>query len=170
MNLAGTTKEYDRSAALAYARRWALSRNPAFFDYSEIGGDCTNFASQVLYAGCGVMNFTQTYGWYYLNPNQKSPSWTGVPFLYQFLTENREKGPFGEQRELKDLEVGDLIQLGFRKQGQFEHSLIITKFGTPPIRPEKVYFAAHTQDLLDQKLTYYNFVDVRFIHILGYRI
>ena len=32
---------YDRSRAVAYARRWALSRNPLFSDYTGIGGDCS---------------------------------------------------------------------------------------------------------------------------------
>ena len=41
--------EYDRNAAVAYARKWALGRNPAFYDFSNIGGDCTNFASQCIY-------------------------------------------------------------------------------------------------------------------------
>ena len=47
---------YDRKAALRYAHRWAYSRNPAYYDYENLGGDCTNFASQCLYAGTGVMN------------------------------------------------------------------------------------------------------------------
>ena len=42
---------YDRRAAVAYAHQWAYGRNPDFYDYEEIGGDCTNFASQCLYAG-----------------------------------------------------------------------------------------------------------------------
>ena len=45
---------YDRQKAVAYARRWALGRNPAYFDFQDLGGDCTNFASQCLYAGAGV--------------------------------------------------------------------------------------------------------------------
>ena len=40
---------YNRRAAVAYAHKWAYSRNPAFYDFSEIGGDCTNFASQCRY-------------------------------------------------------------------------------------------------------------------------
>ena len=51
-------KPYDRAAALRYAEQWALRRNPDFFDFEELGGDCTNFASQCLYAGSRVMNFT----------------------------------------------------------------------------------------------------------------
>ena len=44
-------KPYDRRAAVEYAHKWAFGRNPEFYDFSEIGGDCTNFASQCLYAG-----------------------------------------------------------------------------------------------------------------------
>ena len=76
---------YDRRAAVLYAHRWAYGRNPAFYDYEHLGGDCTNFASQCIYAGSGVMNFTPTFGWYYIDPDQKAPAWTGVPYLYNFL-------------------------------------------------------------------------------------
>ena len=33
---------YDEAAAVAYARRWALLRNPAYLDFHGLGGDCTN--------------------------------------------------------------------------------------------------------------------------------
>lgn len=87
---------YDRKAAVRYAHQWAFSRNPAFNDYEELGGDCTNFASQCLYAGTGVMNFTPTYGWYYIDANNKAPAWTGVAYFYNFITRNEiSPGPFG---------------------------------------------------------------------------
>lgn len=72
---------YDRAAAVAYAHKWAYGRNPEYYDYSEIGGDCTNFASQCLYQGAPVMNYTPTYGWYYIDANQKAPAWSGVHFF-----------------------------------------------------------------------------------------
>lgn len=49
---------YDRQAAVSYARRWALDRNPAFYDFDRIGGDCTNFTSQSIHAGSKIMNYT----------------------------------------------------------------------------------------------------------------
>ena len=49
-------RPYDRLEAVSYAHRWAYGRNPAFYDYEEIGGDCTNYASQCIYVGTGVMN------------------------------------------------------------------------------------------------------------------
>lgn len=52
-------------AEIDYARKWALSRNPAYYDFEAIGGDCTNFVLQCLYAGGAVMHFTRDTGWYY---------------------------------------------------------------------------------------------------------
>ena len=74
--------EYNRALAVEYAKRWALSRNPEYYDYSNIGGDCTSFISQCVFAGSGVMNYTPDFGWYYIDANNKSPSWTGVNFFY----------------------------------------------------------------------------------------
>ena len=69
---------YNRRAAVAYAHKWAYSRNPAFYDFSEIGGDCTNFASQCLYAGTGIMNFTPEFGWYYIDATDRGTVFLGV--------------------------------------------------------------------------------------------
>lgn len=43
---------YDVDAAVAYAEQWGgEGRNPAYYDYSDDGGDCANFVSQCLIAG-----------------------------------------------------------------------------------------------------------------------
>jgi len=42
---------YDSAAAVAYAEKWWDGRNPAYYDYSDEGGDCANFVSQCLIAG-----------------------------------------------------------------------------------------------------------------------
>ena len=70
--------EYNRDLAVAYARQWAFRRNPAYYDFEKIGGDCTNFASQCLFAGIGVMNYTKDVGWYYRSLADRSAAWTGV--------------------------------------------------------------------------------------------
>ena len=41
--------EYNRANAVAYAKKWAYGRNPKYYDFSDLGGDCTNFASQCIY-------------------------------------------------------------------------------------------------------------------------
>lgn len=42
---------YNPEKAIAYAQKWAYSRNPIYSDYSDLGGDCANFVSQCLIAG-----------------------------------------------------------------------------------------------------------------------
>ena len=63
-----TYSPYDRQKAVEYARRWALERNPIFEDYTGIGGDCTNFVSQAIFAGTCVQNYTRDLGWYLISP------------------------------------------------------------------------------------------------------
>lgn len=162
------TIDYDRYAVLEYAARWANSRNPEFYDFSEIGGDCTNFASQCVYAGCGVMNYTPNFGWYYISVDDRSPSWTGARFFYDFMVGNEGVGPFGEDAELRNCLPGDIIQLA-NERGEFYHTLVLTAirvgfFG------RRYYVSAHSRDAYQKSLASYDFEDLRCIHILGARI
>ncbi len=152
---------YDRESAVAYAKRWAFSRNPAFYDFSRIGGDCTNFASQCIYAGAKVMNFTPTFGWYYRSVNDRTPSWTGVEYLYNFLVGNDGAGPFAEEVALDKLEAGDIVQLG-TGTGDFYHLPVVVGFARG-----RILVAAHSYDAYNKPLSSYNFAMARGIHILG---
>ena len=35
--------KYDRQKAIQYAEKWAFSRNPKYYNFDAVGGDCTNF-------------------------------------------------------------------------------------------------------------------------------
>jgi hypothetical protein len=163
------TKLYNREKAVNYAIQWALQRNPQYYDYSSQGGDCTNFASQVIYSGAGVMNYNPIYGWYYKNGNEKSPSWTGVDYLYNFLVTNTSRGPFAEAVSMTDLQLGDLIQISFVGNKHFNHSLPVTKLDLP-IYPDHIYTSTHTPNALNRKLSTYTWVDIRFLHIKGVNV
>ena len=153
-------KEYNRIAAVMYARKWALSRNPLFADYAGIGGDCTSFASQCVLAGCCAMNFTPTFGWYYITPEIRTASWTGVEFFYDFMVNNRSVGPIALPAPLTNAEPGDVIQLA--KEGDWYHSLVVTK-----VRDEEILVAAHTIDVLDRPLSEYEYDEARLIHFIS---
>ena len=152
---------YNRAAAAAYARRWALDRNPRYYDFEKLGGDCTNFASQCIFAGAGVMNFTAVTGWFYRSSSDRTASWTGVDYLYKFLVNNRSVGPFGHTVLERDAEIGDIVQLG--NANGFYHSPVITA-----VSPT-ILVAAHTFDALDRPLSSYSYETARFIHIDGVR-
>lgn len=96
---------YDRIKTIQYAKNWAYKRNPKYYNYDALGGDCTNFASQCVFAGSGIMNYDKNNGWYYINANNKSPSWTGVEFFYNFLITNKSVGPYGVEVEKEKLEI-----------------------------------------------------------------
>lgn len=163
------TYGYDRAAAVKYARKWALERNPAYYDFNDIGGDCTNFASQCIYAGCGVMNYTPVYGWFYISTVKRTPSWTGVEFLHNFLTDNRGEGPFAEIVNPLLALPGDIIQL-CDETGRFYHSPVVVSVPSGGAKSlSDILIAAHTYDALDRPVGTYNAAGLRAIHILGYR-
>ncbi len=153
---------YDRQAAVAYARKWAMGRNPAYYDFENIGGDCTNFASQCIFAGAGVMNYTPVMGWYYRSAYDRAAAWSGVEYLYNFLTANRGAGPYARVVTAAEAAPGDVVQLG-TAGGGFYHSPVITA-----VYPA-ILVAAHTYDALDRPLDSYRYGAVRFLHIEGVR-
>lgn len=162
------TIAYNKEAAVAYAKKWAFSRNPAYYNFDLLGGDCTNFASQCLFAGCGVVNQTKEIGWYYKNLNDRAAAWTGVEFFYRFLVGNAEgigdgAGPFAREVSLAELEIGDFVQFG-RATGDFYHTPIVVGFqGGAPL------LAAHTYDTYNRPLGAYRFGRLRCLHIVGVR-
>lgn len=157
-------KPYLRENALLYASRFALSQNPVFGNFAGIGGNCTNFVSQCIYAGSCKMNYKPTFGWYYISMDQRAPSWTGVEFFYNFITTNTDVGPFGRDATPDEVEVGDVIQLGKEGEG-FYHTLIIVGFeGDDPL------VAAQTDNAFGRALSTYTYDFSRYIKILGVRL
>ena len=161
---------YLRRRAVAYAERWALSRNPLFYDFAGSGGDCTNFVSQCILAGCCTMNFTPTFGWYFRSSADRAPAWTSVEYLYDFLTgapdfaaENGGIGPYGHEVPTVLARAGDVVQLA-DDSGDFYHTLLITD-----VRPDGLLVSAHTNDALNRPLSSYTYAAARVIHIDGVR-
>lgn len=161
-------KSYDRDRAVEYARRWALSRNPLFFDFTGGGGNCTNFASQCLLAGSLVMDPEPTFGWYYVSVDDRAPAWSGVGELYGFLcgigdfsARTERRGPFCSEVMRERLEVGDLIQLA-NEAGEFYHTLVVSGF-----LGGDILVCAQSNDALDRPLSTYSFAAARFLHVEG---
>lgn len=160
---------YDRARAVEYARRWALARNRVFDDFTGGGGDCTNFVSQAVFAGCCQMNFTETFGWYFRSIEDRAPAWTGVEAFFDFFTGSGDfmpvtmrVGPFGYATERQYVSEGDVVQLA-NADGDFYHTLMITG-----IEGEEILVSAHSNDALDRPLSsYVNAAAVRFIRIIG---
>ena len=161
-------KPFDAEGALLYARRWALARNPLFYDFSELGGDCTSFVSQCILAGSCVMNFTREFGWYYISAADRAPAFTGVEPFWRFMTGDAEfraanggVGPFGEEIAREVARAGDVVQLG-RETGEYYHTLLVTGE-----RDGELLLTAHTRDVYDRPLSAYTAPRARFLRIVG---
>ena len=166
MNQFSNVQPYNRAAALSYAKEWSFKRNPQYYDFSEIGGDCTNFISQCLYAGSSIMNFTPDIGWYYISVYNRSAAWTGVSFFHKFMTTNKSVGPFAtEVDDVSLLLPGDVIQIG-NPGRDWHHSLLVL---TPGYSHDEILVATHTFDAYEKPLSAYQFTMVRFLHIEGIR-
>ena len=154
-------KNYDRIKASEYAQKWALGANPDYYHFGGIGGDCTNFISQCLFAGGCVMNYNKYYGWFYKNVNDRSPSWTSVEFLQNFLLSKDRIGPFASISSIENLQVGDLIQLK-QNPDHFNHTVIISQ-----IKNGQILVCAHSNDALNKPLEDFFFNEFLPLHIEG---
>ena len=157
------TKPYKRENAVAYARKFAFSQNSQFANFAGIGGNCTNFVSQCIYAGGCQMNYTPTFGWYYISLDDRSPSWSGVEYFYNFMIENTGVGPYGRVASSDELELGDVIQLAREADGYY-HTLLVVGFDG-----EDILVAAQTDNAYARPLSTYTYDYSRFIKILGIR-
>ena len=110
------------------------------------------------------MNYDVINGWYYHSINDRSPSWSGVTFFYDFMTANEKNGPFAVETDVNGLEMGDVIQLQ-NEMGRFYHTLFVSGF------EEGSYLvSAHTDDAFDRRLDTYRYAAARYLHIEGIRI
>lgn len=123
---------YDRQAALVYAEQYVEERNSEWPDYGGRGGNCQNYASQVLFAGNIPMD---AYGdavwkWYSDEVSNepgaqgRSSSWTGVDQFVQYAASNTGYGLAAEtDAPYFEGEPGDLLHMGI--DGEWDHTVVI---------------------------------------------
>lgn len=163
------TAPYYRDQAVQYANYWAYRRNPNYYSFDQIGGDCTNFVSQAIFYANGVMNFTPTYGWYYISLEDRSPSWSGVVYLWNFLMTNKGPGPFGHEVPLDMIKPGDIIQMAITNPEEYGHTVIVTRLLSDRPDANEILVAAHDNDANCRPIATYPYHKIRAMHIDGVR-
>ena len=106
--------KFNIETACNYAEKFALIENPEYISFEKSGGDCTNFASQILHAG--GLKKTQTWSPY-------SNAWLRVEELYSYLIYNKLAYKIPDDSYI---ERGTLIQFNTPKLGRFFHTGFIT--------------------------------------------
>ena len=125
---------FDRDAALEYAKKWVKERNSEDWDvYDELGGNCQNFGSQVIYAGGIPMDCEGDAIWKYFDSaldtssskTGRSASWTGAPYFRAYAKANKGFGLVATvDANLYTAEPGDILQVGARK-GEVSHTNVV---------------------------------------------
>lgn len=125
--------------------------NSDYQNYNGNGGDCTNFISQVLYAG----GFRMTPGWTYdQETDEGSAAWANAGDLARFLKTSRRATPFAHGSyaqvthptpissggAIEQLRLGDLIS--YQEHGRIVHTAVIAGYDPKGV-PLTI---AHTND------------------------
>lgn len=153
----------DREEMLRYAQQYALDRSDAWGDFSYYGGNCQNFASQVLFTGGAPMLTSGEHVWYYHSMASRTETWGYVDSMMEMLDENEGRGLVGVQVDSpEDLEAGDLVYLDWDNNGNVEHVVVVTIPGASP------RIAGNTEDTYNKRLSDYGGVKY-YYHLQGIR-
>ena len=168
--------KYDRTKALSYAKKYVTSRNSKWSNFSEYGGNCQNFASQVVYNGGVPMDLQGDAIWKYygndLNETKsksgRSTSWTGVTFFYDYAKANEGYGLCAEV-DINPFyaEAGDIGQVGYNNN--YKHTVVI--IGNIKDKNGKItdlLINSNSLNLENYPLSGYVYPNKRIIKILGW--
>ncbi|MFE5895116.1 amidase domain-containing protein [Streptomyces sp. NPDC056468] len=122
-----TASGLDYPAMATYAKQYWSNYNPAYpnFNGQGAGGDCTNFVSQSLKAGGWkhVPGYVYDYTKWFGNADIQSHSFIGVNEWSWFAQNSKRSTSLAN---VYQMDVGDVLQLDFDKDGSKDHTMIVT--------------------------------------------
>lgn len=159
---------YNTRDAVLYAFRYATSPNKDYYDFTNNGGDCTNFVSQCLYAG-GIKQHIGTAltdtCWFYKTSKNRSSSWTGAKQFKNYITNSKSKINM-VPTNFSNVFTGDVIQL-VNKSGVPYHTLFVNGISYTDGKKD-VLVCAHTANRRNVALSvYYGNSTKKYYHIKG---
>ncbi|MFE9094172.1 amidase domain-containing protein [Streptomyces sp. NPDC007264] len=135
---------YDYKAMAAYAAKYWKSYNPDYPDFNGqgAGGDCTNFVSQSLKAGGWkhVPGYTNDFHKWFGNSEIQSDSFVGVNEFSWFALSSKRVTSLAN---VYQMDVGDVLQMDFNKDGSKDHSMIVTSRSAQGV-PYVTYHSTNT--------------------------
>lgn len=105
---------YDVDSAISYLYAYCDERNPYWYAYDAVGGNCMNFGSQVLLAGGIPRDEQGSAKWYWDNKNELALSWINVGRFYEYCRDNSGYGLVADtEASYYTGEIGDVVIVGF---------------------------------------------------------
>jgi hypothetical protein len=169
---------YNRQGAVDYVHQWALATRPynqRYYDFTDLGGDCTNFVSQAIFEGgeigmvFGGVHDVGTVGWYYYDINDRAIAWTWVDGLYNFIVNEQSLWDYklpGIKVGYQNALAGDLIQYNWGNDTVWDHSVLIVSPKEKATEDQIHLVAGHSPDVDNYPYTTMIYSpNYRFIHI-----
>ena len=165
---------YDRSKASEYSYKYYHDRNPIWYNFTDEGGNCQNYASQSMLEGGIVMDNEGEQQWKcYIEDPQYDPeineeetaygrsrSWVNVEFFYEYAKNNEGKGMVADTKvNLYYLEPGDIIIVG---NSSLAHTVIVSK-----VVNGHILVNSNSIDMKDYPIEAYVYTNITPIKILG---
>ena len=165
---------YDRSKASEYSYKYYHDRNPIWYNFTDEGGNCQNYASQSMLEGGIVMDNEGEQQWKcYIEDPQYDPeineeetaygrsrSWVNVGFFYEYAKNNEGKGMVADTKvNLYYLEPGDIIIVG---NSSLAHTVIVSK-----VVNGHILVNSNSIDMKDYPIEAYVYTNITPIKILG---
>lgn len=105
---------YDVDSAIAYLYEYCDERNPYWYAYDAVGGNCMNFGSQVLLAGGIPEDERGSAEWYWDGQYDLALSWINVGRFYEYCRDNSGFGLVADtEAGYYTGEIGDVVIVGF---------------------------------------------------------
>ncbi|MGC1377434.1 MAG: amidase domain-containing protein [Anaerolineales bacterium] len=192
--------KYNSANAVAYAKKWwsfpgnasnylPMYNHPPQRPDLAYGGDCTNYASQVIKAGGGVQDTSGTKKWFYsagakpdnfndwstYSDDTRSRSWAYIgndpPNLYDYLldTTTDTSGPSAyvyAPSSLCNMAGGDLIQLSSDGGSSYFHVVVVISVGSGcTLDGHNVLISGHNVDRINYPVIAYSGYTKRLLAI-----
>ncbi|MEC0696628.1 amidase domain-containing protein [Bacillus atrophaeus] len=138
---------YSVSKAQAYARKWYNGRNKNYANFTGSGGDCTNYVSQILYAGgkkekqdssAEPFFITSTTSYWYSFINRKgvgkafrqgraiSTSWVRVSDFGAYWARTQTVKTYSNVNDVvKNAKPGDVVQFMKKGRSTYFHTMFV---------------------------------------------
>lgn len=168
---------YNREDAVNYSYMYVDDRNREYSDYSLLGGNCANYASQSIHEGGIPMDYIGSHQWKYFgdsvneeeSQNGRSTSWVATYYFYEYAKNNSGHGMCSEvDVNLFYAEGGDVIHVGYKDDINYSHTTLVSKVIKKDNKIVDILVNSNTTGLKDYPILGYIYQNKRLIKILGY--
>ena len=167
--------KYNREKAVEYNYKYINDRNPDYFAFDGIGGNCQNLASQSLHAGGIPFDLTGDYKWKSFSSELdetseakgRTSSWTGTQNFYEYVKYNKKGGVCADPDiNMFYAEIGDVGHVGYI---DYSHAvLVVDLIKNNEGKVIDLLINANSVNVKDYPFLAYVYPNKRIIKILGY--